>query len=237
MHHDARIRQRVTLTGSTGSEEELPHRGSEPHADGGHVATNELHGVVNRHAGRDRSAGAVDVEPDVGIGVLAFQIQQLSADLIGDVVVHVGAEHDDSIFQQPGEDVGTTTTVSGLEGMYSRREGGLRRSHDVKAISRCADSVRQNGPVSTPTSLHGLIVADAYGIPNARVNISNKLIGGDFKFKDYCLSVGREIDLGYQLTDETELKDIEDLHFNREINFNQELLLNCSPWELKSKFK
>ena len=87
------------------------------------------------------------------------------------------------------------------------------------------------------SSLHGLIVADAYGIPNARVNISNKLIGGDFKFKDYCLSVGREIDLGYQLTDETELKDIEDLHFNREINFNQELLLNCSPWELKSKFK
>ena len=83
------------------------------------------------------------------------------------------------------------------------------------------------------SSLHGLIVADAYGIPNARVNISNKLIGGDFKFKDYCLSVGREIDLGFQLYKDTTLEEIEKLNFNIEIDFNSNKLLESSPWKIK----
>ena len=83
------------------------------------------------------------------------------------------------------------------------------------------------------SSLHGMIVADAYGIPNARVNISNKLIGGDFKFKDYCLSVDREIDLGYQLTSTTTKEEIENLYLNTKITFDQELLLNSNPWKLK----
>jgi len=83
------------------------------------------------------------------------------------------------------------------------------------------------------SSLHGLIMADAYGIPNARVNISNKLIGGDFKFKDYCLSVDRKIDLGYQLTKDTKISDIENIYFNKSIKFDSNKLLNSSPWSLK----
>jgi pyruvyltransferase len=79
-----------------------------------------------------------------------------------------------------------------------------------------------------------LIVADAYGIPNSRVNISNKLIGGDFKFTDYCLSVGREVDLGFQLTSETRKEEIENLNLNKKINFNSDKLLNSSPWKIKT---
>ncbi len=84
------------------------------------------------------------------------------------------------------------------------------------------------------SSLHGLIMADAYGIPNARVNISNKLIGGDFKFKDYYMSVDRKIDLGLQLNKNTSLSEIKNLYLNREIKFNSELLLKSSPWKIKT---
>ena len=42
------------------------------------------------------------------------------------------------------------------------------------------------------SSLHGLICADAYGVPNIWVELSSHLFGGRFKFVDYLESVHRE---------------------------------------------
>lgn len=53
----------------------------------------------------------------------------------------------------------------------------------VRAISEC--------DIILSSSLHGLIVADALGIPNARLTFSDRIKGGDFKFADYGASVGR----------------------------------------------
>lgn len=44
------------------------------------------------------------------------------------------------------------------------------------------------------SSLHGLIVSDAYGIPNCWIKLSGKILGGDFKYLDYASSVGREFE-------------------------------------------
>ena len=40
------------------------------------------------------------------------------------------------------------------------------------------------------SSLHGLILAETYGIPTCRIVLSNKIEGGDFKFYDYYSGVG-----------------------------------------------
>jgi pyruvyltransferase len=42
------------------------------------------------------------------------------------------------------------------------------------------------------SSLHGIIAAEAYGIPAEWKLFSNRIIGGEFKFHDYLLGTGRK---------------------------------------------
>ena len=43
------------------------------------------------------------------------------------------------------------------------------------------------------SSLHGLIVAEAFGIPNYWISVSGDVIGAGFKFRDYFASLGKQI--------------------------------------------
>ena len=82
------------------------------------------------------------------------------------------------------------------------------------------------------TSLHGLIISDAYGIPNARVSITGNLVGNHFKFVDYFMSVHRPIQWTQVLTDKTTMADIDKLQLNDKIYFDANKLLNAAPWYL-----
>lgn len=44
------------------------------------------------------------------------------------------------------------------------------------------------------SSLHGLIIADSYGVKNVWLRFSDEIKGGDFKYQDYFQSVGRKVD-------------------------------------------
>ncbi len=56
--------------------------------------------------------------------------------------------------------------------------------HVLKELSMCKYIIS--------TSLHGLIIADSYGIPNCWCEISDKILGNRFKFHDYFSSFGTD---------------------------------------------
>ncbi|KKL11523.1 hypothetical protein LCGC14_2544990, partial [marine sediment metagenome] len=53
------------------------------------------------------------------------------------------------------------------------------------------------------SALHGLICADAYGVPNAWIKLSEKILGKGFKYRDYFSSVNREDTIPLIVNEET----------------------------------
>ena len=114
VNHDFRIGQRQTLALRAAGQQERTHGGCHAHTNGGHIALDVFHRVVNGHTGRNGTTGAVDIQADVLVRILAFQIQQLGYHQAGGAVVYFVAQHNDAIVQQTGKNVIGTLTASGL---------------------------------------------------------------------------------------------------------------------------
>jgi len=87
------------------------------------------------------------------------------------------------------------------------------------------------------SSLHGLILADAYGIPSLRLKFRDKIIGGDFKFDDYYSGVNIQNHKKYNLTVINKF-DFEEVLKNMElknIKFDSDRLKNSLLNYLKHK--
>jgi len=75
----------------------------------------------------------------------------------------------------------------------------LLKNEDVLFIDIQTDSVEEFVDALTScekiisSSLNGVMIADAYGVPSMWVELSDKVAGNGFKFEDYFLSVNRKL--------------------------------------------
>lgn len=86
------------------------------------------------------------------------------------------------------------------------------------------------------SSLHGLIISEAYGIPNLWVKLKNSVLSDDFKFHDFFLSLGFDR-APYVIEKSPELQDllIETARWNQGGLDIQKLLDSC-PFRIKNDF-
>lgn len=77
------------------------------------------------------------------------------------------------------------------------------------------------------SSLHGMIMADAYGIPSAWLEFSDKVVGNGFKFRDYFSSVGTEGKRVIRMTDKTTLPEILDGFTEEKVQFDHDALFTA----------
>ena len=81
------------------------------------------------------------------------------------------------------------------------------------------------------SSLHGLIISDAYAVPNYWCQIRFEMDDDGFKFRDYFLSVKRPLIKPYILKDDSTIDELEDLKSNWiPIDINLDILVNNCPF-------
>ena len=93
------------------------------------------------------------------------------------------------------------------------------------------------------SGLHALIISDSLGIPNMRMVISDKIIGGDYKFRDYYssynISLPDKIDLRESYFTNIELEKIK---LNYKISIDKIVQKQCEllrlfPYRMTMKYK
>lgn len=82
------------------------------------------------------------------------------------------------------------------------------------------------------SSLHGIIVADAYGVPSVWLEFS-ELMGKTFKFLDYFKSVGRSDKLPIKIDESISIKFILSRFYTYKINIDLDELYESCPLKLK----
>jgi pyruvyltransferase len=79
-------------------------------------------------------------------------------------------------------------------------------------------------------SLHGLVLADAYGVPSSWMEIGARAIGDGFKYHDYFSSVGRDDAGPIRLGDDSTYEDVRAAFRSPVSRVDTEALLRACPF-------
>src|SRR5689334_5092936 len=105
MNQNPRVRQSETFAFGAGGQQQGAHRSTLANANCSHVGTDELHRVIDRHAGGNRAARRVDININVLLRILSFEEEQLGDDQVGDLIVNWRTQKNDVVFQESRVDV------------------------------------------------------------------------------------------------------------------------------------
>jgi len=163
-----------------------------------------LHKVPDNYAGYFLGSGMIAAErrkipnaiPLLVRGRLTKELLNCSSDtLVGDPGLIVDLVYSKFVAKEKIWDIGVVPHYSDLENDFVKRVLNdtsklealmidVRKSPSevVREISQCKMIVS--------SSLHGLIVSDSLGIPSCWLKVSDKILGGDFKFRDYYSCFG-----------------------------------------------
>ncbi len=90
------------------------------------------------------------------------------------------------------------------------------------------------------SSLHGLIVSDAYQVPSCWIELTGNISGGYFKYYDYAASVNRSFETPFRLEKYSDVADVvghSDSYFScadsEKIKELQQCLIKVAPFKLK----
>src|SRR5690606_8496419 len=162
VNHHARIRQAEALALGAASQQERAHAAGLTNAGGGHIGLDELHGVVERHAGSHRATRRVDLQMDVLVRVFRFQEQKLGADQVGHVVLDLTNQKNHALLEQARVDViGTLATSGLLDDHRHQAASGLDFRHVLH--KRIAGHVLRSLPNSHVSNTHKPARRLAYG--------------------------------------------------------------------------
>lgn len=103
----------------------------------------------------------------------------------------------------------------------------------MKKIAECENVIS--------SAMHGLIAADSLGIPNIRMIISDKIIGGDYKYDDYYSAFGikkhHRVDLRKESFTEKDLEELKNTYqIKKEMVYQKQIeLISAFPYPIKRK--
>lgn len=83
------------------------------------------------------------------------------------------------------------------------------------------------------SSLHGLIIADSYKIPNVWIKLSDNVAGGNFKFLDYFSSVERHETEPYVISRKEDIDNLTEKtdKIKNTANINFDMLIDSCPFK------